>query len=190
MKNKSSQIFPWKVLRINKRYQEGEKMLSFYHSLIIDWRCLPELLVMIASGASIQVEYMLSRKKYWRKTFYSSPYSPKKSGLVKGEAPSSSLLFSSGPAQVPQAWCQETPCRCFLPSHWRCQTPKCWGGMEHTPTHFIFPVPLCRAVPQHIPFVWRGIPSHTAFCQGTSVWSSERNGPSGPEFLSLSILSI
>lgn len=140
MKNKSSQIFPWEVLRINKRYQEGEKMLSFYHRLIIGWRCLPELLVMIASGASIQVEYMLSRKKYWRKTFYSSPCSPPKSGLVKGKALSSSLLFLS------------VICiRIEGVKHPNSQEGWSRGGRGHTPTHFIFPGPLCRALHRVFP---------------------------------------
>lgn len=200
MKNKSSQIFPWKVLRINKRYQEGEKMLSFYHRLIIVWRCLPELLVMIASGTSIQVEYMLSWKKYWRKTFYSSATPPKKEWsdskrLLKAKYIPQAFYFLMDQPNYPTLGFKKPHVSviCFSIEdikHPKIQEEWSRGGREQAPTYFVFSVPPCRALPPHVSFVWRGIPSHTAFCQSTSVWSSEENGPSGPEFLSLSIPSI
>lgn len=139
-------------------------------------------------------------KKYWRKTFYSSPYPSKK------QFPDSKTLLK--PKCLPQAfyfWVDQPkypkpgvkkPCVSVIcvhiedVKHPNAQEEWSRGGREHTPTQFIFHGLLCRALPQHVSFVWRGISLHMAFCQGASVWSSEENGPSGPEFLSLSILSI
>lgn len=94
---------------------------------------MPELLVMIASGRSIQVEYMLSGKKYWRKIFSSSPCPQKKSDLIargfyRWSAFLESFIFKWTSLSTPSLMFKPTMSVLF--GCFSYQTPRCSGGQE------------------------------------------------------------